>query len=143
MLQPITFPLAYAAYLMLCGQTLLHLRARGPRWLSVLLAVTATTHVALVWHHSFDWSVRHAWSGSPAALLIFHTALALIIVAALTPAPWSGRLTILAWPIVTLGATGAVLRREVVAHYFWPVVLAAGVTLACGAWRLCRLGRRP
>jgi hypothetical protein len=138
MLEYVTFALAYSAYLLLCGQALLHLRGRGPRWLALLLAATAVAHVALVWHGSFAWSIGRAWSGSPAACLIFHTALALIVAAALVPLRWTAWCTWLAWPIVTLGALGAVLRRAVVAQYLWPVAIACGATLACGIWLFVR-----
>ena len=138
MLEHVTFGLAYGAYVLLCAQAILHLRGSGPRWLSLLLAATATTHVALVWQNSFAWSLTYAWSENPAAFLIFHTALALIVSAALSPAPWSARCIWIAWPIVTLGALGAVLPREVVAHYFWPVVAACGVTLVVGAGLVAR-----
>ena len=137
-LKHVTFGLAYAAYLMLCLQTLLQLQGRGTRLMSFLLAATATAHVALVWHGSFHWSLRHAWTGSPAGFLIFHSALALIIASTCTPAPWNARCTLFAWPIVTVGALGAVLQREVVAHYLWPVAIACAITLVCGAgltWR--------
>jgi hypothetical protein len=85
--------------------------------------------VALVWHSSFSWSLSYAWSEGPAAFLIFHTALSLIIAAAHASPPWNARSTWLAWAIVTVGAMGAVLRREVVEHYMWPVAIAGGVTL--------------
>jgi hypothetical protein len=128
-LEHVTFGLAYSAYLLLCLQALLHMRGQSSRWLSSLTITTAIAHVALVWHSSFSWSLSYAWSEGPAAFLIFHTALSLIIAAAHASPPWNARSTWLAWAIVTVGAMGAVLRREVVEHYMWPVAIAGGVTL--------------
>ena len=133
-----TFGLAYAAYLMLCGQVLWHLRQRGPRWLSLLLACTAAAHVALVWHGRFEWSLGYAWSKNPAAFVVFHAALALVIAGAVLPYRWSRASILIAFPVVTFGALGAVWRNDAVVGYRWPVAGASGLTFIGAMWLLAR-----
>ncbi|MCI0684087.1 MAG: hypothetical protein L0Y71_18415 [Gemmataceae bacterium] len=142
MIEAITFGLAYAAYVLLCGRTLLGMVRQGPaaRPVTLTLAAVAVAHVALVWHHRLEWSLVGAWSRNPPAFVIFHTALLLIVAGALATPRWSTRLIWLAFPIVSAGALGAVFRREVVAPYRWPVVAAFAVTVVWGSWLAVRRG---
>lgn len=140
----LTFALAYTAYGLLCARTLLGIvrpEGLGAKRLTMALAAAALAHVALVWHYRLHWSLAEAWSRNPAAFVIFHTALLLIVAGASAAPPWSTRLIWLAFPIVTAGALGAVFRREIVAHYRWPVVAALAVTLLLGMSLMTRRRR--
>jgi hypothetical protein len=115
-------------------------QARTSAWLrtsAVATAAIAAAHVWLVWSDRFGWSVRFAWEKSAAGFLIFHAALALLVAAAVAPEQWTRRLLLAAFPVVTLGAVGAVLRNEVVAMYRAPVVATAAlaVVLSFVAWK--------
>ncbi|MCI0378901.1 MAG: hypothetical protein L0215_14940 [Gemmataceae bacterium] len=130
----ITFGLAYAGYVLLCINLVVHAARRPRRWLLWAMAVTISTHVFLIWHWRFEWVPAHAWDKSPAGFLIFHNALAVLIAATLTPQSWSGRLLFLALPIVSAGALGAAFRYDYVAQYQWPLVSALAVTVLLCIW---------
>ncbi|MCI0639736.1 MAG: hypothetical protein L0Y72_24085 [Gemmataceae bacterium] len=130
----ITFGLAYAGYLLLCINLVLHAARRPRRWLLWTMAVTISTHVFLVWHWRFGWSLEFAWGKSPAGFLVFHSALAVLIAATLARQPWSGRLLLLGIPIVSAGALGVAFRYEYVAHYRWLLVTTLLFTAAACVW---------
>jgi hypothetical protein len=127
--EALTFGLAYAAFVLLCVTVGVAARARPVRVPAVATAIVAMAHVALVWHTRYGWSLDAARAGGWAPFLIFHAALVAIVAAAAAPEPWSRRFLYAAFPIVVFGATGAVLRREVVAAYRWPVIAAAAATI--------------
>ncbi len=77
----VVFGLAGTGYILLAKDTAL--RVSGRRWpaLGILTALVILAHVALVWALRFEWSLPRAWEKSPAAFLVFHTALLLILAA--------------------------------------------------------------
>jgi hypothetical protein len=96
---------------------------------TVAAAVVAVIHVGLVWGLRFGWSLNYALEKSIPGFVIFHTALAIIVTAALVREPWAGRLTYLAFPVVTAGAAGAAFRYDYVAGYRLPLLAAFGVVV--------------
>ncbi len=125
----ITFGLAFIAYLMLASSVLLHAYGKLTRVLPVALAVTVSVHVGLVWALRFGWSISFALEKSVPGFVIFHGALALIIASTVARRPWMERLLLLAFPIVTAGASGAVFRYEYVEVYRYPLLVTALVTV--------------
>jgi hypothetical protein len=106
----VVFGLAAAGYLLLAKDTAL--RLAGRRWpaLAVATAAAVVTHVALVWALRFEWSLSRAWHKSPAAFVIFHAALALIVATPLLSGRARDRVTLAAFGIVSTGALPATVR---------------------------------
>lgn len=138
----LTFALAYTGYLGLCAGVTAQAAGRLPRALTAATAAVVLAHVLLVWAVRYEWSPAVALAPTPARFVVFHTALGLLLAAAAAPARWSGRLVLLAFPVVTAGAAGAVLRRAEVAGYRWPVLGAAAVTVVVAGVLLGRGVRR-
>ncbi len=142
----IVFGLAFLAYMLLACNVVAqawqfragpaHAWRRLIRGLAIAVGLLAGAHVALVWGLRFGWSPAAAVEKGWAGFVIFHTALTVIVAAALCRAPWSGRLTLLAFPIVTSGAVGAAFKYDYVAVYRWPLVGVLGLTLVFGLWGL-------
>jgi hypothetical protein len=126
----ITFGLAFVGYLLLGLDVVMHVGRTPRRWVSVALAVVVAIHVGLVWGWRFDWSLAYALEKGLAGFVIFHTALTLIVAAALAPEPWSGRLLYVAFPIVTTGALGAAFKYDYVAGYRISLLIALAMTVA-------------
>jgi len=126
----VTFGLAVAAY----GSLALDAAMGVKRVLSIPTAVVAVTHVVLVWHGRFHWSLATATTRGWAGFIVFHSALALIVAAAAAPGRWAERCVYTAFPVVTVGAVSAVFRYDWVAAWRWPVVAIA----ALGATALVR-----
>ncbi len=137
----ITFGLAYLAYLLLGTAVVLRAWGRPLRAVMVAAAVVAVTHVGLVWGLRFGWLVSYALEKSLPGFVIFHTALAILVTAALVREPLAGRLAYLAFPVVTSGAVGAAFKYDYVADYQLPLLAAFGVVLVLGGWGIAR-GRR-
>ncbi len=117
----LTFGLATAAYASLALDTAL--AAKRP--VSIATAALALTHVFLVWHVRFGWSIATATTRGWGGFVVFHAALALIVAAAAAPAPWAKRFVFAAFPVVTVGTVSAVFRYEFVAIWRWPVIAIA------------------
>lgn len=140
------FALAIAGYLLLGVCVVIQaangLRPRVGRWLAALLAGIVLAHVLGVWGVRFGWSIEEALRKGWAGFLVFHTALALILAAPLVPPRWTAGLLDAAFPIVSAGAVGAVLKYDVVADYQYAVfgilLLATGFV----AWRVVQVIRR-
>ncbi|MEM7164977.1 MAG: hypothetical protein AAF581_05895 [Planctomycetota bacterium] len=137
----ITFVLAIIGYVGLVTTVIVSSLKTWPRrfWRGVVAVIAA--HVAMVWHYrygwSFDLSVRNGYFG----FVLFHSALLMIVASAFAPQRIAQRLVIICFGIVTLGASGAVFRYDVVAIYRAPVGMAA-LMGAFVLWRSWRLGKQ-
>jgi len=136
----LTFGLAFVGYALLCADAAARAWRRGSRVLTLATAAVVAAHVALVWALRFEGSFEIAISKGWAGFLIFHGALALLLAAAVAPTPWSGRLVLAAFPVVTLGALGAALKYDDVAILRIP--LLAAFATAAGLMLLARRRRR-
>jgi hypothetical protein len=141
----ITFALAYGAYVLLALAVALRAWGRSPRVVTASAAAVAAVHVALVWGLRFDWSVDDALRKSPFGFVLFHTALAILLAAAVIREPLSGWLALLAFPVVTAGAVGAAFRYDYVAAYRLPLLGAfvAAVVAVLWGWRVRRQREGP
>jgi hypothetical protein len=124
-METLTFLLAVAGYAGLTTAAVLAARGRLPRALSLVVALVVATHVVLVWAVRYDWSFSQATRNGYTGFVIFHVALALIVASVFVPARVARALVLTAFPIVSVGALGAVFRYDVVAVYRAPVVLLA------------------
>ncbi len=126
----LTFLLAVAGYAGLAAAVVMAGAGRPPVRLWRATSVVIVLHVTLVWAVRYEWSLAEATRNGPAGFLIFHGALALIVVSHAVRPGVAGRLIAVAFAIVTLGALGAVFRYAEVAVYRIPVILiaAAGAT---------------
>ena len=133
----VIFGLAFAAYVVLGGGVMLSAWGRPARLLTVAAAVTASTHVALVWGFRFEGSLSAATEKGLAGFIVFHVALATLLAASLTPQPASRWLSWLAFAIVTAGAVGAAFKYDYVAGYRIPLLVVAFAVMifACLGWR--------
>jgi len=78
----LTFGLAFAAYVMLCGDVLAHAHGRPRRAFTIALAAVLAAHVGLVWGHRYGWSLDAAVASRWAGFAVFHAAFAMILAAA-------------------------------------------------------------
>ena len=133
----ITFALAYLGYVLLCVDVVLHASRRPLRLLTLAMLLVVVVHVGMVWGLRFGWSLEMALSKGWTGFIAFHVALVILIAASISAEPWSGRLLLIAFPIITLGAIVASFKYDFVAIYRWPLVIAALATtiIALSAWR--------
>jgi hypothetical protein len=132
------FGLAYVGYVLVGANVVLHFWGRPRRALMAIMAAVVLLHVLLVWSLRFEWSLTYAWEKSPAGFLIFHTALVLLVAAVLAREPWSRRLLLVAFPIVTAGGLGAAFKYDFLAGYRVPLLAALVTTLLAGALTWCQ-----
>ena len=126
-METLTFLLAMIGFAALAGSAVSAARGSLPRSLSAATASVVLVHVVLVWTFRYEGDIAQATRNGYAGFLIFHVALALIVAAPLLP-PRPGRLaTLVAFPIVCIGASGAVFRYDEVAIYRVPVILVAAL----------------
>jgi hypothetical protein len=128
----LTFFLAVSGYATLTVACVLAGR-RGehiPRGLVRATAFIVVTHVVMVWTVRYQWQFELATRNGFAPFLIFHTALALIVAAAFVGNVLSRRFLWTAFPVVTLGALGAVFTYDFVALYRVPVVVLGAIGMA-------------
>jgi hypothetical protein len=124
--------------------TLADFGRNGPRrQLLRLTALVVSAHVLLVWAVRYHWQVEAATRNGLVPFLVFHTALVLIIVAALVARPWTRTLVWIAFPIVSLGAIGAVLTHDAVTHYRLPVIALAAFGFTGMGRQVLRRPTRP
>jgi len=131
----VIFGLAGAAYLLLAKDTALRLAGREWPIIGWLAAATALAHVVALWVLRYEGSVERAWTRSPPAFVIFHSALLLILLAPVLSGRRRRAVTILAFAIVSLGVLPAPLRYPEVAVLGIPVWLGFGAVLTVAATR--------
>jgi hypothetical protein len=86
-----------------------------------VVAVIIVAHVALVWHVRYGWQFSEATRNGYGGFLPFHGALAAIVVSTVVGEALRRRLLVASFLAVTLGASAAVYRYDVVATYRYPV----------------------
>jgi len=138
----ITFALAFLGYVLICVDVTLHAFRRPLRLLTLAMLLVVVAHVGMVWGVRFGWSLDMALSKGWTGFIAFHVALVILIAASIVAEPWSGRLLLIAFLIVTLGAVVASFKYDFVAIYRWPLIVAALATIIIGlsAWRSGRRG---
>ena len=141
-LENLTFLLAFLGYLGLSANLALNARGTFSRPAIALVAVIAVTHVYLVWAFRYDWQFAMAVRNGYAGFFIFHSALLAIVAAALAPPAICRPLIALTFLVVTVGASGAVFRYDVVSIYRVPVLINAGVGMAFLGFNQYRKFRR-
>jgi hypothetical protein len=121
LLEQLTFALAPLGYagLALCAVMAVHRSTPLTVWRVV--AAIIVTHVVLVWHVRYGWQFSEATRNGYAGFLLFHTALAAIVVSTVVDEPLRRRLLVAAFLVVTMGASAAVYLYDVVAAYRYPV----------------------
>jgi hypothetical protein len=121
----VTFFLAIVGYAGLTVVVLLALRGKIPRLLWRSIAAVITAHVIMVWtfryHWQFDLAVRNGYAG----FIMFHGALAMILLSTVARERVSRVLIQTSFVVVSLGAVGASFLYDVVAYYRVPVVACA------------------
>jgi hypothetical protein len=129
---PLTFGLAFVGYALLAVDAALRVRGRCSASRTALAAAVILAHVLCVWTFRFDWSFARMWAKSPAAFLLFHAALLLIVAAVPAREPWRSRLVVAGFAIVCAGALPAPFRYEELALLRVPMVamFVAAVWLA-------------
>jgi hypothetical protein len=143
MFEQVTFLLAMIGYAGLTATAVVSARGRVPAGLWRAVAAIIVAHVALVWAVRYEWQLAQAVRNGYGGFVVFHGALAIIVLSLATPDVVSRRLILAAFLIVSAGAVAAVFRYEVVAIYRVPVVLCAlgGVIGIAAAYR-ARVTRR-
>ncbi len=137
----ITFLLAITGYTGLTTVVVLTLREQHPiaLWRAVVLIILA--HVLMVWMYRYDWQLDLAVRNGYAGFVIFHTALALILVSTFVNQYLSQKLVHISFVIVTIGATGASLRYDEVSMYRF-IVVPCGLIGGIGLIKFYILDRR-
>lgn len=135
-LETLTFALAPLGYagLALCAGLAVH--RQTPIGLWRLVAAIIVVHVVLVWHVRYEWQLAEATRNGYAGFLLFHTALLAIVASTFVAEAMRRRLLVAAFLVVTLGASAAVYRYDVVAMYRYPVHLTSllGVASLALGW---------
>ncbi len=146
MLSQLTFPLAGVGFALLAVAGGLATMGKCPRWLVVLTAAVILTHVGFVWQFRYEWSFAQATRNGYFGFALFHTALLLLVIAALVSGIRAQRNLLFAtFLIVCVGANGAVYRYDVVALYRIPVhaVTLAGIAFALWGLRRNAMQKTP
>lgn len=140
-LETLTFALAPLGYagLALCAGLAVH--RRTPLGLWRLVAAVIAVHVVLVWHVRYEWQFSEATRNGYGGFLLFHTALLAIVASTMVAEAMRRRLIVAAFLVVTLGASAAVYRYDVVAMYRYPVHLTS--LLGLGSFAFAWNRRRP
>lgn len=96
-----------------------------PRRVVHATALIVVVHVLMVWALRYQWRFELAMRNGFTPFLVFHIALGLIVAAAFVDNLLSRRLLWTAFPVVTVGALGAVFTYDFVSQYRVPVVVLA------------------
>ncbi|MCA8971638.1 MAG: hypothetical protein KDC95_17735 [Planctomycetes bacterium] len=119
----LTFTLALAAFAALGMDAAFRVAGRPNRGLSVATALLALSHVVLVWHVRYDWSLTKALDHGTAVFVLFHIVLALLLVV-----PWlsneiAERIAPATFALVSIAAVPAPFRYADVAPFRIPMTL--------------------
>jgi hypothetical protein len=120
-LEQLTFALAPLGYAGLAFCTVMAVYRTTPLTLWRIVVLIIAAHVTLVWHVRYGWQFSEATRNGYAGFLLFHGALAGIVVATVVGESMRRRLLVASFLVVTLGASAAVYRYDVVATYRYPV----------------------
>ena len=136
----ISFLLAVIGYVGLTSVLVLTLRGRHPIALLRVVALIVLAHVAMVWIYRYDWQFDLAVRNGYAGFVIFHTALALILISTFAKERLSQKFVHISFVIVTIGAIGASFRYDVVSMYRF-IVIPCGVVGGIGLIKFYVLNR--
>jgi Kef-type K+ transport system membrane component KefB len=117
-------PIGYAGLALTAN---LAVRDRTPIWFWRAVVLVIVTHVLLVWGVRFEWQWSRATRNGYAGVVLFHGALAAILISVGVAEALRRRLLIAAFAVVTAGAVGAVFRYEDAARFREVVMVLAGV----------------
>ena len=137
MLESMTFALAAVGYLGLTASAVAMTHGRAPMRFFRFVVAIISLHVALVWHVRYGWSIAQATRNGYVGFVLFHSALAALVIAAVARGPITRVLILMSFGLVTLGALGAVFMDEAAATWRVPIILSAclGVGgLAAALW---------
>ncbi len=137
----ITFLFAITGYVGLTIVVVLTMREQHPIALWRVVALIILAHVLMVWIYRYDWQFDLAVRNGYAGFLIFHTALALILLSTFTNKNLSQKLIHLSFVAVTMGATGAALRYDEVSMYRF-IVIPCGLIGGIGLIKFYILDRK-
>lgn len=137
----ITFLLAIIGYVGLTTVVVLTLREKHPITLWRAIALIILVHVLMVWIYRYDWQFDLAVRNGYAGFVIFHTALALILISTFVNKYLSQKLLHISFVVVTIGATGASLRYDEVSMYRF-IVIPCGLIGGIGLIKFYLLDRR-
>ena len=126
----ITFLLAVIGYAGLTVSGSWAVSGRVPIQLRRATAIIVVAHVLMVWAVRYQWSWAQATRNGYAGLMIFHSALILIVTSAFWRDRQGIRLMQVAFALVTLGAVAAVFQYDEVAEYRVPVIVLAVAGIA-------------
>ncbi|MEM7235646.1 MAG: hypothetical protein AAF517_25970 [Planctomycetota bacterium] len=138
MIETLTFPTALLGFLLLAASAVVASRRDAPRFLLLATALVVVSHVGLVWTYRYSGDITRATRNGYFGFLLFHCALALIVVSPMVPKGKLRRsLTFASFLTVCVGANGAIFRYDVVAPYRVPVIATTVVAIAWIAldWR--------
>jgi hypothetical protein len=93
-------------------------------------AAVIVAHLPLGWSVRYEWHFAAATRNGYAGFVLFHGALAIILLSLVVAEREASRLVWTAFGVVTLGALGAVFRYDEVAIYRVPVIVLAGSGVA-------------
>jgi len=139
MLEQITFLLAPLGYAGLTVSMVLAVYRKTPLLLWRLTALVIVTHVSLVWYVRYGWQLSEATRGGYGGFLMFHAALLMIVVSTIVTEARRRVLLVIAFLIVTMGASVAVFKFDVVTAYRYPVLAIA----VLGLFALARARLKP
>jgi len=126
----LTFALAMAGYLGLALSSVLIVHGRlGVRFWQLVTAIIVA-HVLMVWWVRYGWDPAQATRRGPAGFIVFHSALAMVLLSLRASEKFRRNLILLSFAIVTIGALGATARDSSVAMYRVPVAATSLLGLA-------------
>lgn len=136
----ITFLLAIIGYVGLTIVVVLTLREQHPITLWRAITLIILVHVLMVWIYRYDWQLDLAVRNGYTGFVIFHTALALILISTFVNKYLSQKLLHISFVVVTMGATGASLRYDEVSMYRF-IVIPCGLIGGIGLIKFYLLDR--
>ncbi len=138
----VTFGLALIGFALLALDAAQRLRAHRSASLTRVTAVVVVSHVACVWAFRFGGSLAAMLDKGVPAFLVFHGALAFLLIATFVREPWRTRAVVFAFVVVCCGAVPAPFRYPELALLRLPVLAIAIAAIAFAASGR-RAPRRP
>jgi len=142
-LEQLTFLLAPLGYAGLTASMISAVYRHTPLGLWRVTALVIVTHVGLVWHVRYAWQFNEATRNGYAGFAMFHTALLAIVVSTIVGEDLRRKLLVTAFLVVSLGASVAVYKYDVVAGYRFPVHAITAIGLLAVGRRLWLASRGP
>ncbi|MCB9919963.1 MAG: hypothetical protein H6832_16285 [Planctomycetes bacterium] len=132
----LTFTLALAAFAALGTDAAFRVAGKPMRGLSMATAVLALSHVVLVWHLRYNWSLTKALDHGTAVFVLFHIVLALLFVVPWLSNETAERIAPATFALVSIAAVPAPFRYTDVAPFRIPMtVLFVALLVGIGCAR--------